>query len=485
MKPERIHGAVWLIMLFTLALVACNFPVLFGDATPETTMTIMAPGLTIVFPTATAPVIVSPSPAVTPTSAIVEDEGDCILRAAFVEDVTVPDDSVFASNTDFVKTWRIRNSGTCTWSAGTTLEFLSGDAVGVGDAVTIPVTAPGEEIDVSVDFKTPADPGNYRSNWQMVKSGGTTRFGGVFYVKFIVQAPDSSQPPDESGTPPRQFIGKTAVDCQKVTLSWEDGTGERAYTINAAGLEVPLDADITTYVWQNPPTGTSVITLTASNDDNTVLAELHTRVNVNCDADRPNLVITEMRFEPVEPVAYLPLTLTLKIENDGAVDSGAIVVRWYKITTLPEPSCDWIHNDGLDAGETISLTCDVDPYSSVNDFVIRAKVDATQAVVESDEVDNTVDETVTVIAPAVVYDFVVQAPSAAWTSGDPGQILTWPGQDTDSQGFVRWKTGELENGTFATDNCLQTHPKWVENGWVQGAYTTHAADAYQVRYGDF
>ena len=47
--------------------------------------------------------------------------------------------------------------------------------------------------------------------------------------------------------------------------------------------------------------------------DEAVLATLNTMVNVNCDAERPNLMIQSMVFSPTDPVAYLPLTMTMKI----------------------------------------------------------------------------------------------------------------------------------------------------------------------------
>ena len=46
--------------------------------------------------------------------------------SAFVADVTVPDDTVFNPGDDFDKTWRIQNTGTCSWDDGYNLVFVSG-----------------------------------------------------------------------------------------------------------------------------------------------------------------------------------------------------------------------------------------------------------------------------------------------------------------------------------------------------------------------
>jgi hypothetical protein len=463
-------------------VLACNFPGFSDEAAQSTTTLEPEPGLTIVFPTATPaqsePVTITVTPTSTP-----EIEEACTLRAAFVDDVTIPDDTVIDKGASFTKTWRIRNSGTCRWDTGTTIGYFSGDKLGKGEAVAMPVTEPGADIEISVEMEAPLEPGTYRSNWQLVAPDGA-RFGGVFYVKIVVEQGVTPTPTGEASNPPQHFIGKTAVDCKQVSFTWEDGTGEQIYRLSGSTLSAQLDANTTTYVWNNPPIGSSVITLTAEGAEGSALGTLRTRVNVNCDAARPNLVVKAMRFDPEVPVAYLPLTMTVEIENDGAVDSGAFVTRWYKVTTLPVSSCEWYTNEGLEAGESIQLACQLDPYSSVNDFVIRGSVDATQAIVESDEVDNTADKIVTVVAPSIAYHFVDEAPTATWTAGPSTQTLTWPGVDTDTQGFVRWFKGEMENGAVIADPCLQTHPKWTANGWVQGVYTTMLTEGYTVGAGD-
>jgi len=483
MEDKNLRYAGFVIMIFALAFMACNFPGFARESSSGTEITTLEPGLTIVFPTSTLSPSGTNTPEATPTETIIEGEEGCTLRAAFVTDVTIPDDSVIDKAAEFVKTWRIRNSGTCDWETGTTLAFLSGDKMSVLESVTVPATEPGDEIELSVEMQAPSEPGTYRSHWQLKIAEGI-RFGGVFYVQIVIEGADTPEPADETWTPPQYFIGETSLDCQQVSFTWEDGAGEHAYILSGSTISVELAADSTSYVWQNPPTGTSVIALTSKSDEETVLANLTTKVNVNCGAERPNLMLKTIRFDPDVPVAHLPLTVTLEIKNDGTVDSGAFITRWWKVTTLTESSCEWYENEGLRAGESTQLTCDVDPYSSVNDFVIRGKVDVTEAVVESDEVDNITDETISVVAPSVGFDFVAQASDATWTAGPPDQALVWPGESTHSQGYARWITGELENGVYITDSCLQTHPRLAAGGWVQGAYANMLPAGYTVHTGD-
>lgn len=483
MKAKNLRYTGFGILILALVFLACNFPGFAPESSSGTANATLEPGLTIVFPTSTTPVTETNTPEATPTETIVEEEDGCTLRAAFVTDMTVPDDTVFEKQAKFVKTWRIRNSGTCSWGTGTTLFLLSGDKLSESESVTVPAAESEEEIEISVDMRAPSEPGTYRSNWQLKNAEGT-RFGGVFYVQIVIEDADTPGPADESWTPPQYFLGKTSSDCQQVSFTWKDGTGESAYILSGSTINAELAASSTSYVWNNPPTGSSMITLTVKGDGETILANLKTKVNVNCSAERPNLLVKSVSFDPGVPVAHLPLTVTLEIKNEGTVDSGAFVTRWWKVTTMTDSSCEWYVNEGLVAGQSTKVMCAVDPYSSVNDFVFRGAVDVTKAVVESDEVDNSIDETLTVIAPSISFDFVDQAPNATWTAGPPDEVLIWPGENTNAQGYARWTTGELENGVFISDSCLQTHPRLTVNGWVQGAYANMLQADFTIRAGD-
>lgn len=66
------------------------------------------------------------------------------------------------------------------------------------------------------------------------------------------------------------------------------------------------------------------------------------------------------------------------------------------------------------------------------------------------------------------YNFFAHASKASWKSA-AGQ-LPFPGSDSDNRGFAR----TLKSGTIYPDNkaanLLQTHPQWVDGGWIQGRF---------------
>jgi hypothetical protein len=105
----------------------------------------------------------------------------------FVADVTIPDGTIMSPGQDFLKTWRVKNTGTCPWGAGYVLAYagyanqMSGQFIPLTEVVQ-----PGEEVEVSVQFKAPDQVGEYVSAWAMKNPQGRT-FPQIIFVKIIVQ----------------------------------------------------------------------------------------------------------------------------------------------------------------------------------------------------------------------------------------------------------------------------------------------------------
>ena len=105
---------------------------------------------------------------------------DNSASADFV-DVNIPDNTQMTAGQSFVKTWKIKNSGTCTWGTGYTIIYAgySTQMSGQPQPLPLPVT-PGQEIQISVNFVAPAQPGSYVSAWTLDSGGNTvlTHFFG-------------------------------------------------------------------------------------------------------------------------------------------------------------------------------------------------------------------------------------------------------------------------------------------------------------------
>jgi Ig-like domain from next to BRCA1 gene len=111
---------------------------------------------------------------------------DALIYDAKTVDVNVPDNTSMQLGQEFVKTWRVRNNGSCTWGAGYGLVFSYGDRLaGVAQPFTGAV-APNQEVEVSVNFTAPTKAGVYTSAWQMANASGIP-FPRPIYVKIVVQ----------------------------------------------------------------------------------------------------------------------------------------------------------------------------------------------------------------------------------------------------------------------------------------------------------
>ena len=84
-------------------------------------------------------------------------------RFDFVSDITIGDYSNFYPGATFTKTWRLRNSGTCTWDSSYRLVYDSGYSMSGPASVALPGTVvPGQVVDVSVTLQAPYNAGTYR-----------------------------------------------------------------------------------------------------------------------------------------------------------------------------------------------------------------------------------------------------------------------------------------------------------------------------------
>jgi len=102
-------------------------------------------------------------------------------------DVNIPDGTQMQPGQEFVKTWKIKNSGACTWGAGYTIIYAgyTDKMSGVPQPIN-GVIGPGQDVQISVQFKAPTKVGEYLSAWRLANPQGFG-FGKPVYVKIIVK----------------------------------------------------------------------------------------------------------------------------------------------------------------------------------------------------------------------------------------------------------------------------------------------------------
>jgi hypothetical protein len=195
------------LILFSVLLVGCNFPSTGAEFTPDGPATLAAHTLEAVFTNVaeatdgtsgeTPTALPSDNHAGTTT---VTPESTCTDKAAFMDDITVRDNTQIETGQSFVKIWRLRNVGTCIWDQDYNLAFMGGERM--GSPLLIPLSSevqPGQSVDLMIDMTAPDQPGIYQGFWRLRSSNG--RFFGIgtrgdqsFWVKIVVVILHSATP---------------------------------------------------------------------------------------------------------------------------------------------------------------------------------------------------------------------------------------------------------------------------------------------------
>ena len=155
----------------------------------------------------------------------------CIDGMAWVADLNYDDKGMTAPpiippGQPFVKSWRVRNSGTCTWDSSYALAYDHGNVPAAqmgGQPIYVQGTvAPGATYDFSANLTAPTLPGGYQGFWQM-RNGQGRAFGETIWVGIRVPAPAQPTPaPTQTPVPGITFTANSTniQQGQCVTISW-------------------------------------------------------------------------------------------------------------------------------------------------------------------------------------------------------------------------------------------------------------------------
>jgi len=99
---------------------------------------------------------------------------NCTDSASFVADVSIPDNSNVNAGAAFVKTWRIRNTGTCSWNDVYSMVFVNGDQMNSIASIPFKANRSGDTLDLSVDLVAPSADGAYTGNYELHNAGRST-----------------------------------------------------------------------------------------------------------------------------------------------------------------------------------------------------------------------------------------------------------------------------------------------------------------------
>jgi hypothetical protein len=190
-----------------------------------------------------------------------------------VADITIPDNMVVAPNTAFTKTWRLKNTGTCTWDNKYLVAYISGTTMSQQPGYWIipqgQTVAPGETVDISVDMTSPPENGSYQSYWGLKKENGMLlpiqggANGNSFYVKLKVDDGTIDGNITAASITIEREEGSGAVCTSEATYFvyasiTADGPAIAKYEINSTAGQIPAG------YFQTSPTGPVSVVVTGT-----------------------------------------------------------------------------------------------------------------------------------------------------------------------------------------------------------------------------
>ncbi len=189
-------------------------------------------------------------------------------------DVTIPDDSILSPGQSFIKTWKLVNNGTCTWTPSYSVRFFYGDRMEAPDAVALQQTVlPSFSVEISIEMVAPLSAGSYQGNWKLSNPSGVL-FGigpngdSPFWVRIIVPENPSNTAtatPGLTATPgATQSPSPTATTPPPVYASGElspapgDSIDLDSLVLNAGDADLMYQVDANNYHWLAPNDGATI-----------------------------------------------------------------------------------------------------------------------------------------------------------------------------------------------------------------------------------
>ncbi len=137
------------------------------------------------------PTLIPPTPTIEPTTTQSQTSQEslpetCIDNLTFIEDKSIPDGTEIKPGAAIKKEWEVKNSGTCNWGAGYTVQLIGGPSLDAPSRQDLFPARSGTSLTIQLDFIAPQEPGNYRSAWQAYNPAELA-FGDSFYIDIVVK----------------------------------------------------------------------------------------------------------------------------------------------------------------------------------------------------------------------------------------------------------------------------------------------------------
>ena len=186
-------------------------------------------------------------------------------------DVTIPDNSMILPGKSFIKTWKLVNIGSCTWTPSYSARFFYGDLMEAPESVALLETVlPSLSVEISIEMVAPLSPGTYQGNWKLSNPSGVL-FGigpngdSPFWVRIIVpENPSNTATATPSLTPTLALTQSPTPTLPPVQASAElspvpgDSIDLDTLALNAGDADLVYQVDLNNYHWLAPMEGVKI-----------------------------------------------------------------------------------------------------------------------------------------------------------------------------------------------------------------------------------
>lgn len=236
-----------------LSLIAYDLKGKKSDVVEVSVLVSNKPGQAFDTPTPTPDGEANQTPTPTPI-------GGCSIQASFVEDVTIPPNATMVPGSTFIKTWRVKNEGSCDW-AGIQLVFISGDLLGGTTPLALPITSAETTTDISLSLIAPRYPGTYSGTWRLLTEDGIL-FGPELIYTIKIPQPNTATPtrtatytntPTKTNTPTPTKTRTPAPTATRTNTPTATATATNTSTATHTNTHTPTETSTNTPT----PTATS------------------------------------------------------------------------------------------------------------------------------------------------------------------------------------------------------------------------------------
>ena len=192
----------------------------------------------------------TPTPTPTPTPDLTATAiAACVFDMEVVNDPQVWP-GVLTPRQQFVKHWKIENTGTCAWPEDAELVFVSGSELEIIEEPEIKPLSPGETAEIEMTLRAPPNYGDCNSTWQLQDSEGNPIGEELEITCHVGPTPTPTATPTPEFTPtpmvPLHFSVPVIVDWDNIPddrwwaqigLTAEGGDGNYRYYLNEISEE--------------------------------------------------------------------------------------------------------------------------------------------------------------------------------------------------------------------------------------------------------